>query len=288
MTATARAATVTVVDPGWSTTVQDAGRHGLAHLGVSGSGAADRSSHARANRAVGNPSSAGALESVMGGVAVRLDADRWCALAGAPAEVTVDGRIVGDPLLFRVRAGQLVRVGVPIIGLRTYLAIGGGVVGRSVLGSASYDSLAGLGTPPATAGTRWALGEPAAPAAPGPSVAAMPQGVSVVPAVWGPRDDLLDPADRDLLGRTTWTVSGSSDRVGLRLTGDRLRLDAGSLPSEGSVAGAVEIPPSGEPIVFLADHPVTAGYPVVAVVLPGALDLLGQCRPGDRLVLAVR
>jgi allophanate hydrolase subunit 2 len=101
-------------------------------------------------------------------------------------------------------------------------------------------------------------------------------------AVLGPRADWI--ADPAALARTAWTVSGRSDRVGLRLEGEPLRrADTGELPSEGMVRGAVQVPPGGEPVLFGADHPVTGGYPVVAVVRDADLDRAAQLRPGQQV-----
>ena len=279
---------ITILDPGFLTVLEDAGRRGWAHLGVSPSGAADRGSFASANRAVGNEADGAVLEVLLGTVTFRLDVDRWCAVAGAPAAVTVDSLAVPDPGLFRVRAGQVVALTGTPFGLRSYVAIGGGVLGDEVLGSVSHDSLSGLGTPPAVTGTSWALGEPREPDVPVVGLDRWSDDVVRIEAIWGPRDDLLDEAARAALGSTVWLVTGDSDRVGLRLDGPALDLRVGSLPSEGTVSGAVQIPPAGRPIIFLADHPASAGYPIVAVVGRGDLDRLAQCRPGDRVQFAPR
>jgi allophanate hydrolase subunit 2 len=108
----------------------------------------------------------------------------------------------------------------------------------------------------------------------------------------GPRDDWL--ADAEALAATEWTTSSRSDRVGIRLDGEPLQYHASrtgkELPSEGVVRGSIQVPPGGEPVVFLADHPVTGGYPVVAVVVDEDIDKAAQAVPGQqiRIVLAAR
>lgn len=136
-----------VVDPGPLTTVQDLGRPGLASNGVGPSGAADRASARRANALVGNPAPAALLEVTLGGLRLVAKEDVEVAVAGAPLTVTVDGAEVGSAV-FRVTSGSTVRLGRPVVGVRTYLAVRGGVDVPAVLGSRSTDLLSGLGPPP--------------------------------------------------------------------------------------------------------------------------------------------
>lgn len=281
-------ALMTVVEAGVSTSVQDLGRTGLAHLGVPTAGPADRRSFLLANRLVGNPENTPALEVTIGGLALTLSTSRYVAITGAPAPVSVDGVRVADPTLVHLRAGARLAVGRPWAGCRTYLAVCGGVEAERVLGSASRDSLTGLGPQPVRAGTVLGLG----PAHPVPAVP-LELAFSVVPAGgavtarfrWGPREDLFSTEDLRRLTATTWRISAQTDRVGARLTGPPLTIGSVDLPSEGTVRGAIQIPPSGEPIVFLADHPVTGGYPVIGVVTDTDIDLVGQTLPGDELRL---
>jgi biotin-dependent carboxylase-like uncharacterized protein len=181
-----------------------------------------------------------------------------------------------------LRAGQVLRLGVPTTGLRTYLAVRGGMAVAPVLGSRSTDSLSGLGPDRLVPGAVLPVGPepvefPLVDVAP---VATPPAGVVTLRAVTGPRANwITDPV---ALTATTWTASSRSDRIGMRLEGPALeRTSAGELPSEGMVRGAVQVPSGGEPVLFLADHPVTGGYPVVAVVLDADADRAAQVRPGQ-------
>lgn len=259
-----------VLTAGPSTTVQDRGRVGWAHLGVPRAGALDAAAAALANRAVGNPPDAAVLETVLGGLSVRnAGPDRWAATAGADA-----------PHLFRWRAGEVVTVPTPAAGLRTYLAVAGGIAVDPVLGSRSTDTLAGVGPARIVAGDVLPLGSPAGP--PRPVELPPPRRADGLRVAPGPRADWFGPLEALLAA--TWVVRPESDRVGLRLDGPPLRsVRAGELPSEGMVLGAVQVPPSGLPIVFLADHPPTGGYPVVAVVHPDDLWQCAQARPGQTL-----
>lgn len=273
---------IEVVDCGPLGTVQDRGRPGYASLGVSGSGAADPPSAALGNRLVGNREEAAVLE-LSFGAALRFHASSRVAVTGATAAVSVDGRAEGVNAPFAVAAGQTVTVGPAMCGLRSYVAVRGGIGVPPVLGSRSTDVLSGLGPAPLVAGRRLPVGEEVAgppPAVDVAPVAGFTSGEVVVRVVAGPRDDWFSSFD-EFLG-TTYTVTPESNRVGVRLSGTPLtRVREGELPSEGVVAGAVQVPPGGTPIVFLADHPVTGGYPVIAVVCAADLPLLAQARPGQ-------
>jgi biotin-dependent carboxylase-like uncharacterized protein len=270
---------IEVVEPGALTTVQDLGRPGYAHLGVGRSGAADRGSLALANRLVGNRPGAAALEITLGGFAARFGTRAMIALTGAPCP----GADMCCPV--EVGPGAVLRLGLPPVGARTYLAVRGGIDVPPVFGSRATDLLGGIGPAAVVAGTRLPVGTDTA-GFPGVDVAPVaPLGADPrLPVLPGPRADwfALD-ALRTLLGRP-YEVSTYSNRVALRLTGPRLtRAGTGELPTEGMVAGSIQVPADGQPVLFLADHPVTGGYPVLAVVTTRALDRAGQARPGDRL-----
>jgi len=184
-----------------------------------------------------------------------------------------------------VAAGATVDVGVPPRGLRSYLAVRGGVAVEPVLGSRATDLLSGLGPPPLAPGARLPVGEPAGDF-PGVDVAAVPEPPAdpVLRVVPGPRDDWFAPGALALLTGSPYEVTAQSNRVGVRLSGPALtRAREGELPSEGMVTGALQLPPSGQPILFLADHPTTGGYPVLAVVTTPDLPLAAQLRPGDHV-----
>lgn len=302
---------VRVLRPGALTTVQDLGRTGHAHLGVPRSGALDEPAHRLANRLLGNPEDAATLETTLDGCALRIeggapsetdavrdaarddvrDAARGAAMGaataavvtGAPCPVTVDGRPAPWGVPFRVRAGEQLALGRAVSGLRSYLALAGGVAVDTVLGSRSTDLLSGLGPAPLRSGDRLPLGSPCRPVPPAPDAApwAPPPAELVLPLVPGPRADWFTPAALRTLATARYRVSPASNRIGLRVDGPPLeRSREGELPSEGMVLGAVQVPPEGRPVVFLADHPVTGGYPVVGVVPEEALAAAAQAVPG--------
>lgn len=275
---------LTVLATGPLATVQDLGRRGWAHVGVGSSGAADVPAHRLANRLVGNPPDAATIEITLGGFACRCSAATLVAVTGAPCTISVDR---GLPLAVgqaaALGAGTTLRLGTPPTGLRSYLAVRGGVDAIAVLGSRSTDTLSGIGPPPLRAGDLLMVGPE--PGTPVPTDLAPPAPPLDVVRVWpGPRLDWFEPTAASTLVTSAWTLGADSDRVGARLAGTVLtRARREELPSEGLVAGAIQVPPDGRPVVMLADHPVTGGYPVIAVVDPDDLWSVAQARPGDVL-----
>lgn len=280
-----------VVASGFQTTVQDLGRPGMADIGVTGSGALDRSALRRANRLVGNAAEAAGLESVHAGLELQAMSDQVIAVSGArPALVisAVDGaqRLVPSEAPFALLAGERVTLGTPTVGFRSYVAFRGGIEVPAVLGSRSTDVLSGLGPMPLATGDRLRVtamrtgSAVANPETPPPA----PVGACVLRYVPGPRADWFSSAALDSLAEKLWTVTPASNRLGLRLDGVPLeRRISGELVSEGTVDGAIQVPPSGLPVLFLADHPVTGGYPVIGVVLSADLDKAAQLAPGSTI-----
>ncbi|MGW7447533.1 5-oxoprolinase subunit C family protein [Kitasatospora sp. NPDC054795] len=268
--------------PGPLTTVQDLGRRGVAHLGVPRAGALDEPALRAANRLVGNEPGAAGLETTLGGVALRAVGTTLVAVTGAPSPVRVDGRPAawGAPVV--VPAGALVEVGAATAGVRGYLAVAGGIAVPPVLGSRSADLLSGLGPAPLAAGDRLPVGaRPPYRARPELVPLPGPPAELVLRLRLGPRADWFAPEAVARLGRDRYLVSPTGNRVGLRTEGPPVaRARDGELPSEGIVLGAVQIPPDGQPVVFLADHPTTGGYPVIGVVPAGDLPAAAQARPG--------
>ncbi|SDG33010.1 biotin-dependent carboxylase uncharacterized domain-containing protein [Sinosporangium album] len=277
---------VEVLATGMLATVQDAGRPGYAHLGVPRSGAADERSLALANRLVGNPEGFAGIELTLGGARLRFRGGAWVAVTGAPCEVA--GGEMYAPAW--VPPGGEVTVGMPAAGLRTYVAVRGGVAVEPVLGSRSHDTLSGLGPAPLKPGDLLPVGPalglalPAADYAPPPSFPSAP----VLRMLPGPRDDWFAEGAVEAMCAVPYAVSSDSNRVGVRLRGPApRRTRRGELPSEGMVRGAVQVPPDGQPIVFLADHPPTGGYPVIGVVVEADIGTAAQLRPGDTVRFAL-
>lgn len=305
---------IVVVNPGPLTLVEDLGRPGWASLGLSPSGALDRQSLRLANLLVANPAEAAGLEILLGGLRLRFVTASTVAVAGAEGIVTLNGAEIPLNQAIRVAPGAVVDFGAPLFGLRYYLAVQGGIDAPKLLGSSSTDMLSGEGPAPLTSGVQLGIGHvsagnglvsgaasvPGHGSGPGagagigtlnnahglPAIRRAPDpGRAITARVdRGPRADWFDDHSWRRLVSQEWTLSPDSNRIGARLVGRPLtqtRLE--ELPSEGMVLGALQVPPSGLPTVFLADHPVTGGYPVIAVVRRTDLDLLGQARPGQRI-----
>ncbi len=277
---------VEVLTAGAPVLIQDLGRPGMATWGVGRSGAADRKAHRLAQRLVANHEQAAGLEVLLGGLRLRAHGELLVAVTGAPAPIHVDGRQLSGNAPLRLRDGAELRLGTPPRGLRSYIAVRGGLEATAVLGSRSTDTLAGLGPAPVVAGAQLPVGDPPerwplVDVAPQSSLEPDPVELHITP---GPRvTRLVDPAR--IQGQ--WTVSEYADRVGVRLAGSPLATTPRpESPSEGAVPGAVQVPPNGLPLVFAVDSPVTGGHPVVAVVED--TDALAQLRPGQPVVLRWR
>jgi len=274
--------------------VQDLGREGQASQGVSASGALDRGALRAANRLAGNAAGVAAIEIVGGGFEIESHGESVAAVTGAEGPLTLVTREGREWPLARWQAfalgdGDRLRVGPPARGLRSYLAVRGGLAVAPVLGSASTDTLARIGPPALAAGTRLSVGVAAhgIVGAPEEPPASLPTAGSevVLDVVMGPRTDWFTDEAIAWFAQQAWTVTPQSNRVGLRLAGEvpLARIHSAELPSEGTVPGSIQVPPSGQPVLFLADHPLTGGYPVIAAVAPHHLDLLGQVPVGALL-----
>lgn len=273
-----------ILRPGALALVQDGGRPGLGAIAVGASGAFDRGAQRLANRLVGNPEDSAALELLGGGAVFQALRDCDVAITGAEGPVSVNGVAQARNAPLRLRDGDLVEIASSQAGLRAYVALRGGVEGSRTLGSQSTDSLSGLGPPPLTEGDVVRIGSPAP--MPGVDLAprpALPTEVEVR-VVRGPRWAWFDPSAHRELMSSPYVVSPRSDRIGVRLEGPPLLRDAAyrdrELAPEGMVRGALQVPPDGLPVLLGPDHPVTGGYPVIAVIVDADLDAVAQAPPG--------
>jgi biotin-dependent carboxylase-like uncharacterized protein len=286
---------VEVLAPGPLTTIQDLGRPGWAHIGVPRSGAADRESLRLANRLVGNADGAAVLETTLVGPRLRFDGRVTIALTGASVDVRAGDRQLAMNEPFTLDASNELRVGTTRRGLRSYVAFAGGIDVPLVLGSAATDVLTGLGPPALERGDVLrigpegggrASGPPALETTPTPGTSPVLElpDLARLQVILGPRNDWFTNESIKRLVTAEFTVNQASNRIGIRLDGPALeRARSGELRSEGLVAGAIQVPADGQPILLLADHPTTGGYPVIAVVQSHSLPHAAQLRPGQRL-----
>lgn len=298
---TVSAASLTVLQPGVQTLLQDAGRPGLTGMGVSVSGALDRAAMRQANQLVANAPDTAVLENALGGLQLRCHGQAMVAVTGAQAAVSVFSAsgmrlpaAMGHSL--RLEDGHVLKIGAVRAGVRCYVAVQGGWGLPAVLGSLSTDVLARIGPEPLRGGDCLPVNAsrhiPCVRRMQGKGVdhaelvmLPRPGDVVTLDVVLGPRDDWFDPSALDSLLTREWLVTPQSNRVGMRLSGEQplVRSKTQELPSEGAVVGAIQVPANGQPVLFLADHPLTGGYPVIAVVCRAQHDLLGQIPVGARL-----
>lgn len=282
---------IEILSAGALATVQDLGRPGFTDLGIGRSGAADRGAFRLANRLVGNSESAAGVELLFGNLVIRLTEAATIAFTGARCPLTGHSEGSWNAAL-SCPAGSIVRIGMPQVGLRSYLAVRGGIAIEPVLGSRATDTLSGLGPDVLVAGARLAIGravaaEPSSFA--GDGAAPQPAGDRPLRLAPGPRAGWFTEQSVAGLFGSSWIVRPDSDRIGTRLRGQAIQprpgaeRDVAELPSEPTLPGAVQVPPDGQPIVLGPDAPVTGGYPVIAVLAAADLDSLAQLRPGAEI-----
>jgi antagonist of KipI len=289
---------VTVIRPGLFTTIQDSGRWGYQHLGVPVSGPMDRLAHRVANAIVGNSPDAATLEVTIVGPELRFDDRARVAIAGADLQATLDGQEIPSQATIDCPPGARLRFGERRRGARAYIAIDGGIAVPAVLGSRSTHVLSGLGGITGRAlmaGDRIPIGAENGRVRRDPVEAGLEARLytdgqreretagarlRIMP---GPQVDRLGASVLDALQRMRFTISPQSDRMGYRLAG------AAALPSaqtddmisDAAMIGGVQVLPSGQPILLMADRQTTGGYPQVAVVIAADLPRAAQLAPGD-------
>jgi antagonist of KipI len=264
---------IRVIEPGFQTTVQDLGRFGYAHLGVSASGAADALALRAGNLLVGNAENAPALEMTLTGGAFEFESRAVVAITGSD----FGG---GQPLwsAFEVTQGDVLRCGVSRAGARCYLSVRGGIDVPRTLGSASTHLLTGIGGRALRAGDVLSIGDAA--------IRQWRQGRAGPPSGGGALRVTAGPQARwfgDELYAVAYRVTEESNRMGLRLRGPAIASPAGHMVTEGVPLGAVQIPPEGQPIVLFVEHQTTGGYPKPANVISADLWRVGQLRPRDEI-----
>ena len=271
--------------------VQDTGRFGVRHLGVTQGGALDWVSARWANGLLGNPADAAVVEITLGGFALMAETDCCLALAGANLDARLDDRPLLPWRSFALKRGQRLRFHQPVLGARAYLAAPGGFGAPQVLGSCATVVREGLGGPDGEgralvtgdvltfAGQSAGRGE--VPLALRPSF----EGEAQLDLVMGAQ--LGEFSGQSLFDafNSRWELDSRADRMGIRLLGPALQYQGRPMISEGIPLGAVQVPPDGQPIVLLNDRQTIGGYPRLGALTPLALARLAQCLPGERVRL---
>ncbi len=274
--------------PGLLSTIQDLGRYGCAHMGISPAGAADPVSFRIANLLVGNDPGAPALEMTLLGAALEFEQRATVALAGAPCECKLGSGPAPFAEAFEVMPGEVLACGSMVSGARTYLAVQGGFDVPLVLGSASTylpGRFGGLEGRKLKAGdllqVRGGRATRVGKLRPGALSGLAPESIRVTR---GAQQEWFAPEQFAAFYSAGYSVSESSNRSGLRLRGPALRprTDA-QLLTDGVPLGAVQVPADGQPIVLFVDQQTTGGYPKIASVIAADLHRLGQLRPREQV-----
>lgn len=267
-------------------TVQDGGRHGFLRYGVTGAGPMDPLAHALANRALGNPAGAAAIEISLGGIELTVEgAPVTIALAGGEFQVTLDGQALPPAVVARLEPGARLKVRAGPAGVWSYLAVAGGLDLPPVLGSRATHTRTGMGGLDGRmlqAGDILPVGMAAGEIATGRIVAPLlDRPTESIRVLLGPQDDYFAPDQIGTFLAGPWTIGSRSDRMACFLEGPRLSHKLGfNIPSDGVAMGAIQVPGEGLPIVLMADRQSTGGYPKIATVIGVDLGRLAQARPG--------
>ena len=270
-----------VVDPGNLSLIQDLGRSAFAAQGVARAGAADLGSHALAQRLCGNSPHAAGVEVLLGGLRLRAEDSCTLAVTGAPVDVRINGEPHGQNHALNVVAGDELSLSRATSGMRVYVAFRGGIEASAVFGSRSRDTLGGIGPEPLAVGDTLTIDNLAVEPAWFDVVAVRPPTDEIVITLApGPHDDVLDADGWNTLLHTVWHLDARSDRIGFRLAGSALPAPSSDLASFPVIAGCVQLPGNGLPVVLGPDCGVTGGYPVLGIVDQAALNALAQARPG--------
>ncbi|MDI1332503.1 biotin-dependent carboxyltransferase family protein [Pseudomonas sp.] len=269
--------------------IQDGGRFGTRHLGVTQGGAIDWISMYWANALLGNPFDSAVVEITFGGFSVQILRDGCLAIAGADLGATLNGTPIDPGCSFLVRQGQMLDFGLPIAGVRAYLAVPGGLDSQITLGSRSTVSRDCLGGIDGT-GRELRRGDCLKWTAHSPSPKNIPRSLLTIPSKNIPLDVVIGSQISDFGGQSLfdffnqeWTVDARVDRMGARLLGPQLDYQGKGLISEGVPLGAIQVPPDGQPIVLLNDRQTIGGYPRLGALTPRSLARMAQMRAGETL-----
>jgi biotin-dependent carboxylase-like uncharacterized protein len=285
-------ASLRVVRPGMLTTVQDLGRWGHQSSGVPVAGPMDLYSHRRANRMAGNHDGLAALEVTIVGPELKAAGDVVCAVAGADFTVIIDARPVDTASCFAVPDGASLRFGQRRSGARAALAVRGGVDVPPTFGSRATSLVSRMGPfggRALRAGDELPVGIASMPAARPcrESGLVVPTGGARLRVVVGPQDDRFDEEVLELLLASRFTIAAESNRMGYRLAGPSLvSSGAEAMLSDATPMGSIQVTPSGQPVLLMADRQTTGGYPRIATVISADLPVAAQLAPGDWIEFA--
>ena len=276
-----------ILKAGLQTSVQDLGRFGAAHLGISASGASDNLAMRIGNLIVGNPENTTAIEMTLTGDTVLFHSDAFIALAGSKFKINLDEK----PFPFwsgtYIQAGQVLTIGSTLSGARCYLCVRGGLQVKKIINSASTHLTSGMGGLNGSIlkkGNRIAFGKLDNVIQPIKNMENYPStNTTTIRATKGLQWDWFDNQNRKLFFEKDYRVSNVSNRMGLRLRGQSIFSSKGNeIITEGMPLGAIQIPGNGQPILSFVEHQTTGGYPKLANVISADISKVGQLKPGDQ------
>ena len=283
-----------VVEPGLLTTVQDRGRWGHQALGVPVAGPMDAVSHRLANLLVGNQPDCATLEVTLVGPTLEFLTETIFAVAGAEFELWLDAEPTPVNTPRQAGRGSHLRFGRRGGGARAYLAVAGGIDVPPVLGSRSTDLASGLGGlagRPLRRGDQLGVGQwtdPGVFRVPSAVSVILPKGGATLRVLPGPDEDRFNSRAMEVFGQARFTLGPESNRMGYRLRGPSLELvRTDPLLSSATPVGTVQVPPSGQPILLMADRQTTGGYATIATVISADVSVAGQLAPGDWIAFEV-
>ena len=276
-----------ILRAGLQTSIQDLGRFGAAHLGISASGASDNLAMRIGNLIVGNPENTTAIEMTLTGDTVLFHSDAFIALAGSKFKINLDEK----PFPFwsgtYIQAGQVLTIGSTLSGARCYLCVRGGLQVKKIINSASTHLTSGMGGLNGSIlkkGNRIAFGKLDNVIQPIKNMQNHPStNTTTIRATKGLQWDWFDNQNRKLFFEKDYRVSNVSNRMGLRLRGQSIFSSKGNeIITEGMPLGAIQIPGNGQPILSFVEHQTTGGYPKLANVISADISKVGQLKPGDQ------
>ena len=275
-----------VLKPGLQSTIQDLGRYNYSHFGISASGAADPLSLKIGNLIVGNKESASAIEMTIIGGEFQFDSECYIAISGSEFEASLDNNYITNQKAIDVKKGQILSFGQAKTGARAYLCIQGGIDVDNYLSSKSTHILSGIGGylgQPISKGDILSFGINKNSIKPIIFRQLLDINTSKIRIISGLQSNFFDDKAWSSFISNPFTVSNSSNRMGIRLDGNKILSNIESeIITEGVPLGAIQVPGSGDPIISFVEHQTTGGYPKIANVIIADIHKVGQLKPGDK------
>ena len=271
---------------GFQTTIQDLGRNGYSHYGISSSGAADDLSIRLGNLIVGNKENAAGIEMTLVGGEFQFNIDSIIVLTGSKFDVMLNSKTLPFNESIEIQAGQVLSVGQTLQGARCYLTVKGGIDVKDILSAKTThltSKIGGLDGRALIKDDELIIGENTTAVNPITYNNQLDIDLSKILIIKGLQDQYISKSTWEKFLNQKYKVSNLSSRMGIRLEGDPLKLDNNNeIITEGVPLGAIQLPKSGYPIISFVEHQTTGGYPKIANVISSEIHKVGQLKPGDK------